>query len=986
MSSSLPPGTRFGRYEIRSQLGAGGMGEIYLAVDTTLGRKVALKILPESVASNLNRMQRFVQEAKAASALNHPNILTIHEIGTEPGAHFIATEFIDGDTLRHYMARTPPGIIEALDIAMQVASALASAHAAGIVHRDVKPENIMLRRDGILKILDFGLAKLTEQWRADEVDQDAATKAMVETEPGVVLGTTVYMSPEQARGQEIDTRTDIWSLGVVLYEMIAGRTPFKGPTASDTNAAILKTDPPALSQQVPQTPSELDRIVRKALQKDREERYQNIKDLLLDLKSLKRELDVSAAIERSGASQATEQRPEGPAQTTIGVPVLSTQASALSQQLGLTSSARWLWLATLLLIPMLAAGGWYWWRQHKESDSFQGASLNVSQLVSRKNDLGDTTTNHARFSPDGKFVAYAAIKAGNSAIWLKQVDSGEPFANRSEQETATSPVWSPDGSQIAFLSKRASQIGIWTMPAFGGSATQLKPLETFSQGLVAWSKQGKIYFVMQGNLHALDVASQQVSVIAKSDASRPMDHSFSVSPDEERIAYTDNRDGQVEVYVMPIRGGASVRLTNDKAQDSNLVWAQDSKRVLYSSSRNGVKQIFLSYLDGRAPLQLTTNDSDCELLDISPDNTKILYATARDEADLWGVRLDNPKELQLTSDIGIELWPDVAPDGETIAFQATHATTGDQPFNGLLLAKSLTSDSAPTQLAPDGFAPRWSPDGTRIAFLRYTNGPMNLWVVHAGGGDAKPLTSGDVMFGGFSRLPYNRLQTQEFQWSPDSSRLIYCAKTFETANVWQTAADGSGATQLSNNTATNVQFFNPTWSPDGLRVAWLALSWTPSGQKKPNWSIWFDGGGGSGQQIFESESVLGVVGWSQSGQELILKSVAGKSGPPSLPVDVSLFAIAIAGGTPRPLAQLKATYFQNIQLAPAGNQIAFVTRQNGADSLQVIPSTGGSAKTVIISNDSRVYFSGLAWAHDGKAIYYGKQASWSVLSMIDNFK
>jgi len=980
--STLPSGLRLGRYEIKSQLGAGGMGEVYLALDTTLGRKVALKILPEAVAANLQRMQRFVQEAKAASALNHPNILTIHEIGTEPGAHFMATEFIDGHTLRHHMNHNALSINEAIEVAMQVASALATAHAAGIIHRDIKPENIMLRHDGIAKVLDFGLAKLTEHWRAEEVDHDAATKALVQTEPGVVMGTTAYMSPEQARAQEVDTRTDVWSLGVVLYEMISGRPPFKGPTSSDTNAAILKTDPPALSQHVPQTPPELDRIVKKALQKDREERYQNIKDLLLDLKSLKRELDVNAAMERTAPSQASEQRLREATQTiTDRVGNVSTQASALSQQLGLTSNARWLWLATLVLIPCLAAGGWYWWREHRDADANRYASLNVTPLGSHKNDLGETGASHARFSPDGKFVAYASIKDGNSSIWIKQVGGGEPFTNKSDQRTAVSPIWSPDGQQIAFLSNRDTQTGIWTMPAFGGSPALLKSLDAPSRELIGWSREGNLYFEMQRNLYALNVASRETSQLTKFDEPKILDRTFSVSPNEQWIAYTDEKDGQIDIFVMPRHGGPFIRVTNDKAEDLDPVWTPDNQRILYSSNRNGVRQIFLAYLDGSAPVQLTVNDSGSEVLDVSPDGARILYQTARDESDLWSVKLDHPKELQVTSDIGLEFWPDVAPDGETIAFQATHTTTGAKLFNCLLLAKSLTRDVPPTQLADDGFAPRWSPDGKQIAFLRYTNGPSNLWVVHASGGDAKPLTTGDLVFGGFTQLPYNRLQTQDFQWSPDSGRLIYCANAAGLANVWQTAADGSGTTQLSDNHDATLYFFNPAWSTDGRRVAWLALSRAP-GQKR-SWSIWL--ADAKGQAIFRSESPLGLVGWSQSGQELIIKSVGDKIAAP-VPVDVSLLAISVAGGSSRSLAVLKTTYFQNIQLNPARNQIAFVSRQDGADSLKVIPAAGGAVKTIITSNDPRVYFAGLVWSPDSKTIFYGKQASWSVLSMIDNFK
>ena len=297
---SLAAGTKLGRYEIRSKIGEGGMGEVYLAQDAKLDRKVALKILPAEVAADQNRMSRFVQEAKAASALNHPNIITIHEIDETDSIHFITTEFIDGETLRVRMPSASMKMGEVLDVAAQIASALAAAHAAGIVHRDIKPENIMLRRDGIVKVLDFGLAKLTEQPPPDSVDTEAPTRAVVNTEPGMVMGTVIYMSPEQARGVDIDARTDIWSLGVVLYEMVAGCLPFAGSTSSEVLASILgdrETQP--LARYSREVPAELERIVSKTLRKNRDERYQTIQDLLLDLKSLKQELEFAAKLERS---------------------------------------------------------------------------------------------------------------------------------------------------------------------------------------------------------------------------------------------------------------------------------------------------------------------------------------------------------------------------------------------------------------------------------------------------------------------------------------------------------------------------------------------------------------------------------------------------------------------------------------------------------------------------------------------------------------
>lgn len=280
-------GQRIGHYEVTSLIGRGGMGEVFLALDNSLGRKVALKLLRSEFTQNEDRLRRFEQEARAASALNHPNILTIHEIGHEGSLHFMATEYVEGETLRQHIASAQMTLGETLDVAVQVSSALAAAHQAGIIHRDIKPENIMLRGDGYVKVLDFGLAKLT----APKTDHTAApTLLKVDTEPGVVMGTISYMSPEQARGLAVDARTDIWSLGAMIYEMVAGRQPFEGETASDVLSLILQKEPLPLAHSLPEVPAELERIVRKALRKDKEERYQTVKDLQIDLKNLRKEL------------------------------------------------------------------------------------------------------------------------------------------------------------------------------------------------------------------------------------------------------------------------------------------------------------------------------------------------------------------------------------------------------------------------------------------------------------------------------------------------------------------------------------------------------------------------------------------------------------------------------------------------------------------------------------------------------------------------
>jgi eukaryotic-like serine/threonine-protein kinase len=379
----LSPGSALSHYRIVSRIGAGGMGEVYLANDTKLRRKIALKVLPESIADDKERLRRFEQEAFAASGLNHPNILTIYEFGEETGVHFLATEFVAGETLRERMNREPVSLREALDVALQVAAALNAAHSAGIVHRDIKPENIILRDDRLVKVLDFGLAKLVEK-KTERVESEDETRALVNTAPGIIMGTVAYMSPEQARGKDTDSRSDIWSLGVVLYEMLAGRAPFAEETVSDTIAAILKSEAAPLDAG---TPPELNRIIRKALQKNRDERYQTIKDLLLDLKNLKRELEFAEELERSQIPHSTKASNVGTNQpsenaTAVLPAAVSTQHS-LPQP---TSSAEYIVgevkkhklgvaLGSLIVLALVGVGGWFIYNRAASSKQIESIAV-----------------------------------------------------------------------------------------------------------------------------------------------------------------------------------------------------------------------------------------------------------------------------------------------------------------------------------------------------------------------------------------------------------------------------------------------------------------------------------------------------------------------------------------------------------------------------------------------------------------------------------
>src|SRR6202167_3260588 len=380
----IAPGTKLEHYQILSRLGAGGMGEVYLAQDLRLGRKVALKMLLPELTLDESDLRRFEHEARATSALNHPNILTIYEFGQAEGLRFIVSEYIEGLTLRDKMASGRMELSTAIDVAIQIASALAAAHACGIVHRDIKPDNVIVRADGIVKVLDFGIAKLGH-WGGDQTVGRGLTVTSTASTPGMVVGTAKYMSPEQARGVEVDARSDIFSLGSVMYEMVTGRAAFDGVTASDVMAEILKVEPPPPIEFAPDMPPEIERTIGKALRKDRDTRFQSVGDLLIDLQDFKKEAEFQAKLQRSTGGQA--------ARTGWGSGTPARATPALTG--GLTSSPTtssprtwpriWLWRLAILLVA-IAAIGYFYARRSSLPTSARPRSLAILPFRNLKQD------------------------------------------------------------------------------------------------------------------------------------------------------------------------------------------------------------------------------------------------------------------------------------------------------------------------------------------------------------------------------------------------------------------------------------------------------------------------------------------------------------------------------------------------------------------------------------------------------------------------
>ncbi|MBP6004617.1 MAG: serine/threonine-protein kinase [Pyrinomonadaceae bacterium] len=986
MNKELPSGTNLSHYRIVSKIGAGGMGEVYLAEDTKLERRVALKVLIEEVANDPDRVSRFVREAKAASALNHPNILTVFEIGSVDDTQYIATEFIKGETLRELMGAGEIGLNEALGIALQVAAALGAAHEAGIVHRDIKPENIMIREDGLVKVLDFGLAKLTEK-SIEAASSEDATKVQFNTQPGMIMGTAAYMSPEQARGRELDPRTDIFSLGIVMYELFTGRRPFEGEGQVDLISSILKDDPVALRQLSPNCPRHLERIVDKALRKDRENRYQHVKDLAIDLEDLREELKFEAKLNKT---------------TDLPLPAQITNAGDVRTTLTESISATRRFTLLHALIFILVTGGLFaavWlYRSAGSTLPIVPGSLKVVEVANWNSAPGEIYSN-ARFSPDGKMIAFASTRSGSKNIWVKQTTSPDALQITNDANSNTDPIWSPKGDEVAFISQkgdatsdRANKTGVWRISALGsGTPKSVGPIEDGSSVLRRWTESGRIYFQSNGNLFSMDMASGTSQKLTTLEREGGTVSWVNISADEKTIAYVVKAESGWQFFVSDVANKSPKKIADGTGVAEGFVWLPERGRLFYGEQADGVIQIFVRDSGSSTPIKLTASETDSVVVDAAGDGTSIIFSSAKEESNLWRVDVLDSQESPVLRDLNSKLWPSISPDGERIVFQSVkNMSRGNNLFSSSILVKPLKSGQTadnPTSIAENGMLPVWSPDGSTIAFVRKIGNVYELVSVSPNGGSEKVLASGGMAGISYSVSPYNVVQTGAFAWNPDSVRIAYAAVRDGVSNLFVVNRKDGTEESLTQNADPQLSMSSPSWSPDGNTVAVVTQKKSNEPGKNPVSGISIIDVNTKAQNgIYLSDGALRLLGWSADKNAVIIAETESRYRFSGLPPEIAITSIVAGSGRTNVIARLKNAYAYNIFLSSDRRSIAFAARNEERDDLWVLQSDGGEPRRLTRNNDSGVYISRLAWLNDGNSIIFGKQTRFSVLSMVNDIR
>jgi serine/threonine protein kinase len=744
---TLTSGFKLGPYEILSPLGAGGMGEVYRARDTRLGRDVAIKVLSASFASDPERLRRFEQEARAVAALNHPNVLAIHDIGTHDGAPFLVTELLQGETLRERLAEGPMPVRKAIDIAVQAAHGISAAHEKGIIHRDLKPANIFLTADGRVKVLDFGLAKLAAQGGPAQGETQGATLTSAGvTEPGIVLGTVGYMSPEQVRGKPADARSDIFAIGAILYEMLSGRRAFEKDSSADTMAAILKEDPPEVAGEGKKIPPVVERIVRHCLEKNRSERFQSARDLAFNLESL------------SGAS-------------TTSAPALATGKHVSRKSL----------LVLAVALVALAAGAAAEWLLFRSGTS----AADISYIPM---DLQPEAIFNARFAPDGATIIYSAAVGGNKAeLLIKRADAPAP-----------QPMGLPDTPLLSISSKGevavltgARYISNWL---FSGTLAEMPPEGGAPRPILQnvqdadWSPDGSGLAIIR-EVNGESRLEYPIGNVLYQTAGYVSGLRFSA--DGKEIAFFDHPsryDDRGRVAVVDLEGHVRV-LSSVYVALEGLAWARSGNEFFFSGApRDGLNlTVYAVNLAGKTR-KVLGDVGDVRVLDVSRDG-KLLLAEDGQVSQIMALPPGAAEERNL-SWLNFSNSPVISADGKTILF--TEASAGEE--YGLCLRKT---DGSPVVRLGDGNAEDLSRDG-EWALSIVPSSPMQLVLYPTGAGEKRVLDRG-------------RIESYESaQFFPDGKRILLCGNEPSRATRCYVQAAAGGPPRAVTPEGTSAGLVSPS--------------------------------------------------------------------------------------------------------------------------------------------------------------------------------
>lgn len=761
-------GRTFLHYKVLERLGEGGMGVVWKARDTHLDRFVALKTLRSDKLADPDRKRRFVEEAKAASALNHANIVHIYDIAEAEETIFIAMEYVPGKTLEEVIARRRLRVNDALKYAVQMADALAKAHSAGIIHRDLKPGNVMVSDDGHVKILDFGLAKLTE---TAETSEDAPTRTLrPQTEEGRIAGTIAYMSPEQAEGKKLDPRSDIFSFGVVLYEMLTGRRAFQEGSRISTLSAIIHKQPAPLPAAVPH---DLQKIVARCLRKDPARRFQHMDDVKIALQELIEESEPSGPV-TSVASPGRRRRP-------------------------------WVWAVAVLVVAAVSFGGWWLRRSAPETE------MRIAPLTTQPG-----SELYPTFSPGGDRVAFSwnGEKRDNWDVYIKLIDSAGLVRLTTSPARDIAPAWSPDGRSIAFLREVSGEkAAVVVIPAIGGPERTLSevwsPLKYYFSSFLAWSPDSRSLIVASPSTRAEPVSLMVLS--AETGEKRRLtsppagwfgDADPAFSPDGSALAFQRSRGfGASEIYLLMIGrnlmpSGEPKRLTSMNRLSANPLWTADGRDILFIASDpihgQGLWRIPASASGHtaakREPLPISSSSGGVSSFAISRQGDRLVYASGSSDVHIWRIQLlergggigrNVASASRLIASSVIEGWPQYSPDGRRIAFVSNRS-------GRWAIWVSDADGSNAVELARRTMCglPRWSPDGRRIVFDSDTGGQWDIYVT-------------DTSFGRAVRLTPDPADDSSPTWSRDGKGIYFQSRRSGRSQVWRIDNSGANPVQVT---------------------------------------------------------------------------------------------------------------------------------------------------------------------------------------------